>query len=161
MQIWEKMHTVDFYKPLWASCSIQLQITIQFTAIQIFYEWIYLCTSLSSIQSVQSLSHVQLFVTPWSAGCLASVSIINSWSPPKPMSIEPVMPSNHLILCRPLLLLHSIFPSVRVFSNESALCVRWPKSWSFSFNISPSNEHLGLISFRMSWLDLLAVFYYP
>ena len=107
--------------------------------------------------SVQSLSHVQLFATPWTAARQASLSITNSWSPPKPMSIESVMPSNHLILCRPLLLLPSIFPSIRVFSNESALCIRWPKYWSFSFNISPTNEHPGLISFRMDWLDLLAV----
>ena len=85
------------------------------------------------------------------------MSITNSRSPPKPTSIASVMPSNHLILCRPLLLLPSIFPSIRVFSNESALCIRWPKCWSFSFNISPSNEHPGLISFRMDWLDLLAV----
>ena len=85
------------------------------------------------------------------------MSITNSWSPPKPMSIESVMPSNHLILCHPLLLLPSIFPSIRVFSNESALRIRWPKYWSFSFSISPSNEHPGLISFRMGWLDLLAV----
>ena len=90
------------------------------------------------------------------AGSQASLSITNSQSPPKPMSIEVVMPSNHLILCRPLLLLPSIFPSIRVFSNESALCIRWPKYWSFSFNISPSNDHPGLISFRMNWLDLLA-----
>ena len=87
----------------------------------------------------------------------ASLSITNSWSSPKPMSIESVMPSNHLILCHPLLLLPSIFPSIRVFSNESALCISWPKYWSFSFNISPSNEYSGLISFRMDWLDLLAV----
>ena len=87
----------------------------------------------------------------------ASLSITNSWSPPKPMSIELVMPSNRLILCRPLLLLLSIFPNIRVFSNESALCIRQPKYWSFSFNISPSNEYPGLISFRMDWLDLLAV----
>ena len=86
-----------------------------------------------------------------------SLSITNSWSPPKPMSIELVMPSSHLTLCRPLLLLPSIFPSIRVFSNKSALRIRWPKYWSFSFNISPSNEHPGLISFRMDWLDLLAV----
>ena len=109
------------------------------------------------ISSVQSLSCVQLFATPWSAAHQASLSITNSWSPPKPMSIEPVMPSNHLILCRLLLLLPSIFPSIRVFSNESALHIRWPKYWSFSFNISPSNEHPELISFRMDWLDLLAV----
>ena len=104
--------------------------------------------------SVQSLSRVRLFATPWTAACQASLSITNSQSPPKPMSIVSVMPSNHLILCRPLLLLSSIFPSIRVFSNESALCIRWPKYWSFSFNISPSNEHPGLISFRMDWLDL-------
>ena len=99
--------------------------------------------------SVQLLSHVQLFVTPWTAAREASLSITNSRSPPKPMSIELVMSSNHLILCRPLLLLPSIFPSIRVFSNESALHIRQPKYWSFSFNISPSNEHSGLISFRM------------
>ena len=107
--------------------------------------------------SVQLLSHVQLFATPWTAPCQASLSIINSWSPPKPMSIELVMPSNQLILCHPLLLLLLIFPSIRVFSNESALRIRWPKYWSFSFNISPSDEHPGLISFRMDWLNLLAV----
>ena len=107
--------------------------------------------------SVQSLSHVRLFATPWTAACQASLSITNSWSPPKPMSIESVMPSNHLILCRPLLLLPSIFPSIRVLSNESALCIKWPKYWSFSFKISLSNEQPGLISFRMDWLDLLAV----
>ena len=107
--------------------------------------------------SVQLLSHVRLFATPWTAAHQASLSITNSWSPTKPMSIESVMPSNHLILCHPLLLLPSIFPSIRVFSNGSALCIRWPKYWSSSFNTSPSNEHPGLISFRMDWLDLLAV----
>ena len=107
--------------------------------------------------SVQLLSRVRLFVTPWTAACQASLSITNSRSPPKPMSIESVMPSNHLILCRPLLLLPSIFPSIRGFSNESSLHIRWPKYWSFSLIISPSNEHPGLISFRMDWLDLLAV----
>ena len=107
--------------------------------------------------SVQPLSPVRLFATPWTAACQASLSITNFWSPPKPMSIVSVMPSNHLILYCPLLLLPSVFPSIRVFSNESALHLRWPKYWSFSFNISPSNEHLGLISFRMNWLDLLAV----
>ena len=96
-------------------------------------------------------------VTTWTAACQASLSIINSWSLSKLMSIESVMPSNHLILYHPLLLLPSVFPSIRVFSNESALCLRWPKYWSFSFSISPSNEHSGLISFRMDWLDLLAV----
>ena len=106
---------------------------------------------------VQSLSRVQLFVTLWTAAHQASLSITNSWSSPKPMSIELVMPSNHLILCRPLLLLSSIFPSIRVFSNKSALCMRWSKYWSFSFNISPTNEHPGLTSFRMDWSALLEV----
>ena len=96
-------------------------------------------------------------MTPWTAAHQACLSITSSWSLPKPMSIESVMPSNHLILCHPLLLLPSIFPSSRVFSNESVLRIRWPEYWSFSFNISPSSEHLGLISFRMDWLDLLAV----
>ena len=107
--------------------------------------------------SVQSLSCVWLFATPWTIAHHASLSITNSWSPPKPMSIESVMPPNHLILCLPLFLLPSIFPSFRVFSNESALHIRWPKYWSISFNISLSNDYLGLISFRMDWLDLLAV----
>ena len=107
--------------------------------------------------SVQSLSHVQLFATPWTTAWQVSLSITNSQSLPKLMSIESVMPSSHLILCRPLLLLPSIFPSIRVFSNELALRIRWPKYWSFSFSISPSNEHPGLISFRMDWLDLLEV----
>ena len=107
--------------------------------------------------SVQSLSRVRLFATPQTAACQASLSITNSQSLPKLMSIEAVMPSNHLILCHPLLLLPSIFPSIRVFSKESALCIRWPKYWSFSFNISPSSEHSELISFRMDWLNLLAV----
>ena len=107
--------------------------------------------------SVQPLSRAQLFVTLRTAARQASLSITSSRSIPKPMSIESVMSSNHLILCCPLLLLPSIFPSIRVFSNESALHIRWPKYWSFSCNISPSNEHPGLISFRMDWLDLLAV----
>ena len=114
--------------------------------------------SLSPFSSAQfSLSVVSDSATPWTAACQATLSITNSQSPPKPMSIELVMPSNYLILCRPLLLLPSIFPSSRVFSNESALHIRSPKYWSFSFNISPSNEHPGLISFRMDWLDLLAI----
>ena len=107
--------------------------------------------------SVQWLSHVGLFATPWTAARQASLSITNSQSLLKLMSIKLVMPSNHLILCCPLLLLPSIFPSIRVFSKESVLCIRWPKYWSFSFSISPSNEYSGLISFRMDWLDLLAV----
>ena len=105
--------------------------------------------------SVQSLSCVWLFVTPWTAARQASLSITNSRSLLKLMSIESVMPFNHLILCHPLLLLPSIFPSIRAFSNESVLCIRWPKYWSFGFSISPSNEYSGLISFRMEWLDLL------
>ena len=108
-------------------------------------------------QSVQSLSCVWLFATPWTAACQASLSITNSWSLLKLMAIELVMPSNHLILCCPLLLKPSIFPSIRVFFNESVLQIRWPKYWSFSFSISPSNEYSGLIFFRIDWFDLLAV----
>ena len=107
--------------------------------------------------SVQLLSCVIFFATPWTLACQASLSINNLQSPPKPMSIESVMPSNYLILCHLLLLLPSISPSIRVFSTESVLRIKWPKYWSFSFNISPSNKHPGLISFRMDWLDLLAV----
>ena len=109
------------------------------------------------ISSGQSLSHVRLFATPWTAARQASLSITNSQSLLKLMSIESVMPSNHLVLCHPLLLLPSIFPSIRVFSNESALGIRWPWYWSFSFNISPSSEYSGLISFRIDWLDLLEI----
>ena len=108
-------------------------------------------------RSVQWPSRVQLFGNPWTAACQASLSITNSLSWLKLMSIKPVMPSNHLILCHPLLLLPSIFPSIKVFSNKLPLCTRWPKCWSFSFSNSPSNEHSGLISFRMDWLDLLEV----
>ena len=106
---------------------------------------------------VQVLSPVRLFATPWTAACWASLSITNSWSLLKLMSIESVMPSNHLILCCPLLLLPSIFPSIRVFSSESVIHNRWPKYWSFSFNIRPYNEYSGVISFRMDWFDLLAI----
>ena len=118
-----------------------------------------LTTLLISYQfsSVRSLSRLRLFATPWTAAHQASLSNTNSSSLLKLMSIESVMPSNHLILCRPLLLLPSIFPSIRVFSNESVLCIRWPKYWSFSFSISASDDYSGLISFRMDWLDLLAV----
>ena len=107
--------------------------------------------------SVQSLSHVRLFVTPWTAGLQVSLSITNWRSLSKPMSIQSVMPSNHLILCRPLLLLPSIFPSIRVFSSDLVLHISWSKYWSFSFSISLSNEHSGLISFRIDWFDLLSV----
>ena len=109
-----------------------------------------------SVQFSQ-LSHVWLFVTPWIAACQASLSITNSWSSLKLMSIESVMPSNHLILCHSLLLSPSIFPSIRVFSNDSVLHIRWPKYWSLKFSIRPSNEYSGLISFRVDWFDLLAV----
>ena len=123
--------------------------------------YLYARTSLRRISfqfsSVQLLSRVRLFATPWTAAHQASMSITNSRSSPKSMFIELVMPFNHLILCHPLLLLPSIFPSIRFFSNESALCIRWPKYWSFSFSISPTHEHPGLISFMMDWLDLLAV----
>ena len=137
------MHTILGKLPLFSA----LRCTISFGVF----------LTLLSFSSVQSLSHVQHYATPWTTAHQASLSIINCWSLPKPMSIESVMPSNHLILCPPLLLLPSIFPSIRIFSNELALHIRWPKDWSFSFNISPSNEHSGLISFRMDWLDLLAV----
>ena len=112
---------------------------------------------LNLLSLVQLLSRVQLFATPLTEAHQASLSITNSRSPPKPMSIELMMPSNHLILCCPLLLLPSIFPSIRIFSNEASLHIRWPKCWSFSFNISPSNKNSGLIYFRMDWLGLLAV----
>ena len=109
------------------------------------------------LQSVESLSCVRFFAIPWITASQASLFITNSRSPPKPMSIKSVIPSSLLILCHPLLLLPPILPIIRVFSNESTLCIRWPKYWSFSFNISPPNEHPGLISFRMDWLDLLVV----
>ena len=107
--------------------------------------------------SVQSLRCFWLYAIPWTTACQASLSFTNLWSLLELMSFESVMPSNHLILCHPLLLLPSIFPSIRVFSNESALCIKWPKYWSFNFNISPSSEHPGLISTMMDWLDLFAV----
>ena len=125
--------------------------------ILIFGHYFFLISIFYQIYAVQLLSHVQLFVTPWTVACQAFLFITNFQSLLKLISIESVMPSNHLILCRPLLFLPSIFPIIRVFSNESALHIRWPKYWSFSFNISPSNEHPELISFRMDWLDLLAI----
>ena len=122
----------------------QINLNLQFPKTRYYYICLF--------SSVQSISCVRLFAIPWITAHQASLSITNSRSPPKLMSNELVMPSTYLILCRPLLLLPSIFPSIRVFSNESALHIRWPKYWSFSFNISPSNEHSGLISFRMDWL---------
>ena len=115
------------------------------------------CVCVWNTNSVQSLSRVWLFAAPWTAACQASLSITNSWGLLKLMSIESVIPSNHLILCHPLILPLSIFPSIRVFWNESTRHIRWPKYWSFHFNISPSNEYSGLIFFRMDWLDLLKV----
>ena len=126
------------------SCS-DLRLPLSIAKIFHFSSSVSQCSS----PSVQSLSHVRLFVTPWTAACQASLSITNSWSLLKPMSIESVMLSNHLILCHPPLLLLSIIASIRVFSNESILHIRWPKYWSFSFSICPSNEYSGLISFRM------------
>jgi len=123
----------------------------------LFGTWIYSWFLKHQVSSVQSLRRVQFLGTPWTAAHQASLSITNSQSLPRLISIELVTPFNHLIPCRPLLLLPSIFPSIRVFSNESALCSRWPKIWSFRFNISPSSEHSGLISFRMDWLDFLGV----
>ena len=116
-----------------------------------------ICLPRNQFSSVKSLSHVQLFTNPWTAARQASLSIANSWRVLKLVSVESVMSPNHLILCCSLLLPPSICPSIRVFSNESVLPIRWPKDWSFSFSISPSNEHSGLISFRIDWLDLLAV----
>ena len=130
---------------LWRSAFIMVQLSHPYM------------TTGKTISSAQSLSHVQLFVTPWTAAHQASLSITNSRSLFKLTSIELVMPSNCLILCHPFSLPLSIFPTIWVFSNESVLCIRWPKYWSFSFSISPSNEYSGLISFRMGWLDLLAV----
>ena len=163
---------VPFY-PVWQSCYVACTCSALFSLPQVSgntqqplwppltwrntHSGIIPKCKFSLFSSVQSLSCVQLFATPWTAAHRASLSIINSWSSLKLVSIESVMPSNHLILCRPLLLPPSVFPSIRVFSNESVLCIRWPKYWNFSFSISPSNEYSGPISFRMNWLDLLAV----
>ena len=138
-----------YFLPLWVYLfwTCHLNRIIQY----VIFNW------LLSLQSVQLLSHVRLFVTPWTAACWASLSTTNSQNLLKLMSIASVMPSNHLILCNPLLLQPSIFPSIRVFFNELVLHIRWPKYWSFSFSVSPSNEYSGLISFRMGWLVLLAV----
>ena len=128
---------------------VSFAIVHSFEFLDLFvYEW---------FSSVQSLSHAWLFATPWTAACQASLSSTNSWRLLRLMSIKLVVPSNHLILCHPLLLLSSIFPSIRVFSSESILCIKWPQSWSFSFSISPSNKYSGLIPFRMDCFDLLAV----
>ena len=137
---------------LFSLCCFQLPIKPEINLLNVPHASFYV--SPVQFSSVQSFSHVRLFATPWTAALQASLSITNSWSLLKLLSIESVMPSN---LCHPPLLPPSIFPSIRVFSNESALRIRWPKYWSFSFSISPSNEYSGLISFRMDWLDRLAV----
>ena len=142
----------DMSPPSWTS--LPFPTPLHPTPCLCFNNWI---LSYYQFSSVQLLSRVWLFVTPWVTAHQASLSITNSQSSPKLMSIESVMTFNHLILCHPFLLLPSIFPSIKVFSNESALCMRWPKYWSFSFNISPSKEHSGVISSRMDWLDFLAV----
>ena len=141
----------------WTHFCKLLIVMFKIQSLPFFLYYLSKLCNLRWISSVQLLSRIRLFVTPWTAAHQASLSITNSRNLPKLMSIESVMSSSHLILCRPLLLLPSIFPSIRVVSNESALRMRWLKYWSFSFNISPSNEHPGLISFRMDWLDLLAV----
>ena len=140
-------------------CVLGKEAQVQFSNIAVCrlpVTWLF-CLSGHQFSSVQSLSYVWIFAIPWITARQASLSITNSWSLPKLMSIKSVMPSSHLIFCRPLLLLPPIPPSIRVFSNQSTLLMRWPKYWSFSFSISPSNEHPGLISFRIDWLDLLAV----
>ena len=151
-----------------STCNFEHDYQHQTTALWIWVSW-FKCIIMNNnylfrflvktkyLSSVQSLSHVWLFVIPWTAACQASLSITNSWSLFKFMSVKLVMPSNHFILCWPLLLPRSIFPSIRVFSNKSVLSIRWPKYWSFSLNISPSNEYSGLISLRIDWFDLLAV----
>ena len=148
-----KTHTADWvvYGLEWhyvANVSIDCLVMVPNVTVYLVF-WVF--------SSVQSLSHVRLSAAPWIAARQASLSITNSWGLLKLMSIESMMPSNHLVLCHPLLLLPPIPPSIRVFSNESTLCMRWPKYWGFSFSISPSNEHPGLISFRMDWLELPAV----
>ena len=154
-----KLFLLILFQPLWICCSSTILGSFPFGgfSIDFFLAFSILFSDISSVQFSCSVSHVRLFATPWTAAHQASLSITNSRSLLKPMSTESVMPSNHLILCHPLLLLPSIFPSIRVFSNDSVLCIRWPKYWSFRFSNSASNEYSGLISFRIDWLDLLAV----
>ena len=159
-KIWLLIHSLLLTGCATSSCHLaSLCLSVNLLICKMDY-WQYLPHRIAMMihfNSVKSLSCVRLFATPWTAACQASLSITNSRSLPKLMSIELVMPSNHLILCHPLLLLPSVFPSIRAFANESALRIRWPKYWNFNFNISPTNEYPGLISFRMDWLDLLAV----
>ena len=150
----KKEMVTHFSIPAWRIPWTENPGGLQSTGLQkVWHGW----ANVTQFSSVQSLSHVRLFSNPWTAARQASLSIINSQSLLKLMSIESVMPSNHLLLCRPLLLPPSVFPSIKLFSSESVLHIRWPKYWSFSFNISPSNEYSGLISFRIDWFDLLAV----
>ena len=160
ISIWSSNSTSGYICPpklkarSWGDICTPIFIVALFTIVK---TWKPRCPSVNESSSVQSLSRVWLLATPWTTARQASLSITNFQSLPKLMSIESVMPSNHLILCHPLLFLPSIFPNIRVFSNASALRIRWTIHWSFSFNISPSKEHPGLISFRMDWLDLLEV----
>ena len=155
------LQTSKFYLTFKYEFILFFHVTVSCPSGNLFYFYLIPTTILMYLahqfSSVQSLSHVRLFTTPWTAARHISLSITNSWSLLKLMSIELVIPSNHLILCCPLLLLPSILPSIRVFSNESVLRIRWPKDWSISFSISRSNEYSGLISFRIDWFDLLAV----
>ena len=165
LHIYEALQQVDLWRQriewgwgIASNCLMDTEflfglMTRKWIMVMVAQHWIHF----SSVQSIQSLSRVRLFATPWIAACQASVSITNSRSSLRLTSIESVMPSGYFILCHPLFLLHPIPPSIGVFSSESTLRIRWPKYWSFSLSISPSNEHPGLISFRMDWLDLLAV----
>ena len=148
---------MDVLPSVWVEISCRFDVWSTWNFSQWHSKLYKLPNNFQLVSSVQSLSRVQLFVTPWTAARQASFSITNSQNLFKLMSIESVMPSNYLILCHPLLLLPSIFPSIKVFSNESVFRIRWPKYWSFSFKISPTNEHPGLVSFRMDWLNLLEV----
>ena len=148
---------MDVLPSVWVEISCRFDVWSTWNFSQWHSKLYKLPNNFQLVSSVQSLSRVQLFVTPWTAARQASLSVTNSRSSLSLMSIESVMPSNYLILCHPLLLLPSIFPSIKVFSNESVLRIRWPKYWSFSFKISPTNEHPGLVSFRMDWLNLLEV----
>ena len=171
LELYEKLEIIFIFLTLWMKKSVSREVeqvgitdwqVFSFSALSVLlhllpHGWLMLSESRIQFSSVHLLSHFRLFETPWTAAGQASLSITNSRSLFKLMSIELVMPSNHLSLYHSLLILPSIFPSIKVFSNESVLCIRWPKYWSFSFSISPYNEYSGLISFRMDWLDLLAV----
>ena len=158
MKFERKTHRGYYFHTISTSCSRPLLLNTETLTISL-WQWVKLVKKVKRYHhsSVQSLGHVRLFATPWTATCQASLSITNSRSLLKLMSIELVISSNHLILCCPLLLLPSIFPQIKVFSNESVLCIRWPKYWRFSFSTSPSNEYSRLISLRIDWFNLLAV----